>query len=518
MPSPEIEPNILTQRVRHHWHTVCALPQVSRGIVPESTAKEWLYKLVQQEADDAKIVWHIRRAAGWGGSEAHLLVWHHVEMGRPCPDAVHERGYSKPTHQSIDSAIDGKLLRSVPTQGGFFAERGLAYEPIIDEVFQSTMRAEGYRIERAHDLEDRIRDTEARPVDMPDWLIGNPDAIYRIDGRLTIIDFKAPTQATFKAILDKGYANPGHDAQVHHYGLCSRFILGATPEHLAVVYLSPDLYENYNTRNRALFVAPVLRSPDIERILLSSGNELWYDCVLQGRYPTYVPVDKKTFVLNKVTAQEIPTATVTTTQTQQNSAGFRMPPISLDCDTPDLLRQIAQFHIIKTAAAEAYEKLREALISRSQTGKLQQTVDLEEIGAQATVSVAIQHTPDPDHAYRLAVNAGANPTDLHVQETDQKTLRAMRPLIESARHLAETERLATLPPDVANILQELGKLTMPSSGRKDPKAILEACKNLGIDLSEIPRTSQARVTVTLQQPPDETPDTPDQSNNKRKPR
>lgn len=494
------ERSLLKKRMEKHWPLLSALPQVRNGAVPEGVARSWLESVCRQESSDSKVHWHVRRAEGWGGSEAYLLAWHHIRSGRECPDDVRERGYGSPAYQSIDALIDGKLLRSVPEPAGFYAKRGLAYEDIVAEVFESVMRSEGYRIERALDLEDRIRDRAARPADMPSWLVGNPDAIYRIDGRLTIVDFKAPAIQTFNKVTKSGLPIVSHDAQLHHYGICSQYVIGAAPEHMAVVYLSPELYEQESTRDRSLFVVPVPRTNAIERMLLHAGDELWNECVLRGRYPTYAPQSAAEAPSPDVAPQSRPQSPTETVAKAGSEGRPTMPTLdipepNLDCDTPDLLRQLALFHAIKTAAAEAYDKLREATLGRINE-KTQQTVAVPELGSQAMVTIGIKRIPDPEHAYRLAVNAGANPIDLHVPEMEPKAMRALHRLIVDARAIPD-ETIAALPPTVTELLRGLSDLEPPKNGRKDQNAILDACKRLHIDTASLPTVVQARVAVTM---------------------
>jgi len=239
---------------------IAGLPQAA--VIPDDRRRDWLDRVLAADAERA--AWHVARAGGFGGSEAHILAawggWEAEEEG--------------PRWGSPERLVRQKLLMMAPEPPGVDAARGLALEPVIRGLFEENMLAE--RTWRHRDDLKALLDAHAHPG-MP-WLRASIDAVYDIDGEIWIIDFKAPSEASLERQRER--PAPAYAAQLNHYALLAEG-LGVRVGGLGVALLD----YRYFARAPVLF-HEVGASPELRRAISVGGEALWNDFVMRGRVPT----------------------------------------------------------------------------------------------------------------------------------------------------------------------------------------------------------------------------------------
>lgn len=237
---------------------VRALPQAA--VIEETVARAWLERMLQaghpltstSEAPGI-IDFHIRRLAGLGASEIITAV-----MGR--------RGEFY-EHQSQRDVVAQKLMMATPDADTVHTRRGRRAEPIIRERFLSATGARSRR-----DLVDRL--IGFRHPEHP-WMVGTPDDVVEIGGRLWIPDYKAPAPSTVEEYTRTGYPL-SWDAQVHQYRMMAE-AAGIEVTGMLIAMWDP---EEFDVR-----ILKIEHVPELDREIVEAGNALWNDYVLQGRLP-----------------------------------------------------------------------------------------------------------------------------------------------------------------------------------------------------------------------------------------
>lgn len=169
---------------------VDALPQ--RAVIPDDVAKRWAKEIIRFEPDRA--IWHARRAAVIGGSEA----------GEFALAALNER----PAYKDLESLWRQKMLLDLPDYPNRHMKRGTALEPLAQAVY---LKLTGHQ--SIIDSEE-VRNIFSKPHKDHPHIGGNPDEVATANGLRIITDFKVRNQ------LDE---NKGvsliNGAQLHWYGL-----------------------------------------------------------------------------------------------------------------------------------------------------------------------------------------------------------------------------------------------------------------------------------------------------------
>jgi len=245
-----------------HLDAISRLPQAT-VLLPENVSR-WLADTLR--IDPERVEWHIQRAGGFGGSEAGLLLeW----ATRNDPRPIVGTGWGTPTR-----LVRQKLLMLAPDAPGVDARRGIALEPIIAQMFEETLAREGRVWARRDDLK-QIVESGGHPA-MP-WMRASLDGLYEIDGKLWIIDFKAPSETSLEKHREK--LSLGYVAQLNHYAMVARGF-GVEVDGLALAMFD---YRRFGEEPLAIFdVRPDL---DLQRRIAEGGRSLWHEHVLTGRVP-----------------------------------------------------------------------------------------------------------------------------------------------------------------------------------------------------------------------------------------
>lgn len=235
---------------------------------------DWITKVL--ETDPERLSWHVRRLRGIGGSEIGTL-W------------MAENGQFHPFHSCSD-VVASKLLRQMPLDSEGNLQRGSMMEdPILRPKFREEMvklySSEGKTLRFRDDLFDKFMnyvDEDPKLV----WLVGTPDDILEVDGKLIIVDYKAPTSGTIASL--RRYSDDSapiyYEAQLHHYATIAQKI-GIPVDSLMLASLDYDKF-TFNLKKIEV-------RPDFQQELLDVGTKYWFDYVMKGQIPN--PQTNKSF-------------------------------------------------------------------------------------------------------------------------------------------------------------------------------------------------------------------------------
>ena len=247
---------------RDHLKTISQLPQAAM-LLPENVSR-WLADTMRIDPD--RVGWHIQRAGGFGGSEAGLLLeW----ATRNDPNPIVNTGWGTPAR-----LVRQKLLMLAPDAPGLDARRGIALEPVIAQMFEDALAREGRVSTRREDLR-YIVESRGHPS-MP-WMRASLDGLYEIDGKLWIVDFKAPSETSLEKHREK--LSIGYIAQLNHYAMVARG-LGIAVDNLALV-----MFDYRRFAEKPINIFEVQFDLELQRRIAEGGRSLWHDYVLAGRVP-----------------------------------------------------------------------------------------------------------------------------------------------------------------------------------------------------------------------------------------
>lgn len=245
-----------------------ALPQ--GDVIKPHHAEKWL-NAMQKREDFHNINWHINRLKGIGGSESISAVQRYaLERGESLPDP-----FASPRYTAMQ-----KLLMVVPNEANAKMLRGNRFESLIVDRFCEQMNAK-----KRDDLMEAVAEASREGVDRDNpWLIGNPDLIAEINGKVYLIDIKAPDEAHDEFPF-------GYQVQLHHYRLIMEKA-GVAPDGMILA--------NFSWKDYAILPLEVEYNRSIEKRILEGGKLLWDD-ILAGYPPNQpsfedkkCPVDKET--------------------------------------------------------------------------------------------------------------------------------------------------------------------------------------------------------------------------------
>ena len=249
-----------------------ALPQ--NQYIDDLNLYQWLAKV--KEYDPNRMSWHVRRLSGFGGSEIGTL-WMSLR------DQFH------PFHSCTD-VVEGKWLRQEPLAPEGNLQRGSMMEdPILRVKFREEMSkkyaAEGKTVKFRDDLFPQFMNFQD-PDPQLSWLIGSPDDILEVDGKLIIVDYKAPTSGTIAAYASypSDQAPIYYEAQLHHYSTIAQK-LGLEVSSTMLASLDYDKF-TFDLRYIPL-------RPQFQQELLDAGSHYWHNHVLTGISPS--PGTQKAF-------------------------------------------------------------------------------------------------------------------------------------------------------------------------------------------------------------------------------
>lgn len=240
-----------------HLASLKKLPQADA--IDGDDAVTWMRHVAAHDGE--RLGWHIKRAAGFGGSEAGtVLAWYDGEM--------------KSRH-SVISLVREKLLKRVPERANHDMLRGVLLEPTVRVAFEAKLTREGHAWKRREDYERRAA---AKPPSAYPWMRANVDGIYEINGNLVVVDFKAPSENSLKDQL-RTEGNDDYKVQLNHYCIV------AEAAGLKVDALWIALYDYNRCATDGVQVVQVPIDRLMQQRLLLASTELWKNYVMRGDEP-----------------------------------------------------------------------------------------------------------------------------------------------------------------------------------------------------------------------------------------
>jgi len=142
------------------------------------------------------------------------------------------------------------------------------------QMFEDTIARDGKIWKRRDDLK-HIVELGGHPA-MP-WMRASLDGLYEINGKLWIIDFKAPSETSLEKHREK--LSIGYISQLNHYAMVARGF-GVEVDNLALVMFD---YRRFGEKPIIIFeVQPDL---ELQRRIAKGGRSLWHEYVLAGQVP-----------------------------------------------------------------------------------------------------------------------------------------------------------------------------------------------------------------------------------------
>ena len=230
------------------------LPQAK--YINEKNIEKWLHAVLRIDPD--RLDWHVRRLSGIGGSEIGVLLGEYLDNYHP--------------FSSAKKICGAKLLEFMPEEPNGDMMRGTEMEDTAQTMFRRQM-AQAYPTYRPRDdlldLMRKHRDSEFS------WLIGTPDDIIEIDGKVIIVDYKVPNMDQIYEYDLEG-APFYYVAQLHHY----RTIAERAGIEVGGLKLGALNYKEWKMN-----VYDVEYSKEMAETCLQVGRFHWEEFVLKGILP-----------------------------------------------------------------------------------------------------------------------------------------------------------------------------------------------------------------------------------------
>ena len=215
------------------------LPQAAH--IKSEDAERWIAKI--RQVDPEREEWHLKRLNGIGGSEIGTII------------------SGSDFFSSANLIAKGKLMRVLPQDDNGDLRRGRAMEDIVRDIFRKKYSAEP--------LDSVMK--EAGNVRLHGWLVGNPDDVVRIGGKVYLVDYKATVDS------DSSDVHFGYVCQLHHYNHIVKAITGKGADGFLLVKHS---YKEWDAK---ALVVPF--DPKLSDKILEAGTDFWENYVLQGKEP-----------------------------------------------------------------------------------------------------------------------------------------------------------------------------------------------------------------------------------------
>lgn len=219
------------------------LPQ-SRFILPENMDR--FLNFLNENPEEANF--HIRRLAGWGGSEIGCLVSH--LRGEPDP------------FTTASLLVQEKLLIRLPEPSNIYMEVGKTLEPLAQRMFTSMSLATSQQ-ETINSLKT------ARNQPGYEWLRSSPDDVLKSpQNSIWVVDYKIPS----KQKTNDDEHEFRYECQVHHYAadIAMRPELNINIDYGGIVY--------FNLEGKEMFVelmqAGMDMMPILEKIIDKSADTM----------------------------------------------------------------------------------------------------------------------------------------------------------------------------------------------------------------------------------------------------
>lgn len=261
---PDLPPDVskeFRERAQKVLEVVKTLPQ--SNVIDPSECVEWIKNVValslKQKGQDP--VWHARRLRGIGSSEIGACVTTY-------------RGEYTPFQSARDTSLF-KLMKRAPDGGTEDTERGHIMEPIIQRMFLEQFKTRSER--------EMMRDMADFQVQGSPWMVGNPDEICYINGKLYVVDYKAPSVAVLADLRRKGEIKFDYVCQLHHLEHIAK--AGGLP-------IAGRLLCSFDYQRGKLDVRVVEFNPALLDEMIEVGNDLWFNHILRGEPIPYTPAPR----------------------------------------------------------------------------------------------------------------------------------------------------------------------------------------------------------------------------------
>jgi hypothetical protein len=240
------------------------LPQAMH--IDDFDMHHWLDKIM--EYDPERLQWHVRRLGGFGGSEIGTLWMALRDQFHPfhsCTDVVLTKFLKAEPLEPVGNLLRGSMLEDAVMRPLFRMQMTKRYE------------AEGKTVRFRDDLFGLFMNYKDKDPELG-WLMGSPDEIMEVDGKLIIIDYKAPTSGTIESLkrYPKNAAPIYYEAQLHHYTTIAQKV-GMAVGGLMLASLDNDKFD-FDLRDIPL-------RADFQQELLDAGTYYWKNYVLTGQIP-----------------------------------------------------------------------------------------------------------------------------------------------------------------------------------------------------------------------------------------
>lgn len=236
------------------------IERIMQGVpgVTDERKQEWVERVLR--VDPNRLLWHVDRLMGFGGSDIGTLVCENEKMGRA-------------VFTTARRIVAGKLLMAAPEKSNATMMVGSVMEPVVREAFHAQMAEyDCHTDEKTYaaiaDLQSLDRNfTRKRP-----WLVGNPDDIVMLRGRRFLVDYKVTLQAEKESEGDESTrldVFSDYEYQLHDYDLiCDE--VGASIEGMLLAKYVVDKDGFFVLRIGQVPFDPVKRAQ-----ILRAGDAAW---------------------------------------------------------------------------------------------------------------------------------------------------------------------------------------------------------------------------------------------------
>lgn len=240
------------KRIPEYFNIINAtLPQAK--LISDERKMMWIEQVLSFEPQ--RILWHIKRLSGIGGSE----------IGTVLAPFVNE--YDR-FNQPRDIFMD-KMMITLPQPPNGHMRRGTELEDRIRDEFRKKFQLQPNT--EALALLEKFRDPK-HP-----WRVGNPDDYGLIGKYNWMIDYKCPMPGFAEKYESYGISF-GYQAQLHHYTKMARD---------NGIKVDGLLLCSWDMENWCPDVRPVEMRKDWFRLMDEAGDWMWNDCIMRNQMPEH---------------------------------------------------------------------------------------------------------------------------------------------------------------------------------------------------------------------------------------
>lgn len=270
------------------------LPQIARldPVIAKARVGRWVDGLLasgqlDELADEQAMrqaLWHARRMTGLPASSiGDAISQFRRAMQQQAGEDIDEAWLGDADSYTWKTARDivaDALLLAAPEPGSVHTRRGHAREPEL----RARMYGRG-----CESLTDILQGVAKHRHRRHPWMIGNPDDLLRLpDGRVALVDYKAPTAATL-ALYKKHGAPLKYAAQLHGY---RALIADYCDKHGIDLKIDTMLLIMDDAFTGEPVVMEVPYDRDLDQAYVETGEHLWVEHVMQDVLPPAILEDR----------------------------------------------------------------------------------------------------------------------------------------------------------------------------------------------------------------------------------